>query len=109
VQIKVNGELLPVPENIRVREMAEAEKALQLNAEETGMAGKLALTLYIALRRQDPERSPGLIADEVLDANMSTMEDVEEEEGPLASSPGDPPPGLASLPTSGRPPLEASG
>lgn len=78
-RFKLNGEVLPSPDHIRVREMCEAEKALEINADETGMAGKMALAFYVALRRKDPERSPALIADEVLDVDMSAIEEVEDE------------------------------
>jgi hypothetical protein len=107
---KVNGELLPDVDHIRVREMCEAEKALGLNAGEVGMAGQMALALYVALRRQDPERSAGLIADEVLDVDMATIEEAEDE-SPPATSPVDETgeQALESPPTIGPRPLEASG
>lgn len=108
-QFKVNGKLLPEVDHIRVREMCEAEKALGLNAGETGTAGMLALSLYVALRREDPERSAGLIADEVLDVDMTEVVSLEEEEDPTVTSPPDPSvEQLASLPTSGLPPLAVS-
>lgn len=106
---KIDGVFYPEPDNVRVREMAEAEKALGMNADEVGVGGRLAITLYIVLRRKDPERSPGLVADEALNADMTHMEEVEEEDSPLASTPDEPSSGPESPRTSGHPPLEALG
>lgn len=108
MQFKVNGEVLPRAEHIRVREMCEAEQALGIDAEMTGMAGKMALSLYVALRRKDPEKSAGLIADEVLDVDMTAIEQIEDE--PVPTSPAEEGgANLESPPTSGHPPLEALG
>lgn len=105
---KINGEVLPAPEHIRVREMCEAEKALGISADETGMAGKMALSLYVSLRRKDPERSAGLIADDVLNVDMTAIEEVEDEAVPTspADEGGESP---ESPPIIGPQRLEASG
>lgn len=104
---KVNGKVLPELAHLRVRELVEAEKALGVSAGDSDGAG-MAVSLYVLLRREDPEISAGLLADQVLDVDFSEVETVEEEAHP--TSPEDPALGqLESLPTSGRPPLEASG
>ena len=108
MQFKINGELVDAPENIRVREMAEAEQALNCNAEEAGMAMKMALALYIALRRKDPDMNRGLLADQVLDMDLSGFETIEDAD-PLEGQPVEAPPDPAKQQISGHHRLEALG
>jgi hypothetical protein len=65
--------------HMRVREVCEAEKTLGLDMSESGIGGKTAVALFIAMRRADPAKPVPVIAEEVLSADMTTFEEIEDE------------------------------
>jgi len=89
LKFKANGRVLEA-DNMRVREVCEAEQALGVNLGETGLSGQLAVQLFVALRREDPEKSPGLLADEVWATEMESIGEADEEveADPPAEAPG---------------------
>lgn len=94
MRFKIDGVELDAVENVRIGEMCEAEKELGISLEDAGSAGKFALMLFVALRRQDPSKPMGVTRDEVWATDMTSIEEVEE----------DPPEaGPESLPTIGQP------
>jgi hypothetical protein len=99
-----DGVEMEAASDIRIRELVEAESALGFSMDETGSGGKMAIALFVAMRRLDPEKAKGLIADTVMAVDLSKFEEVEEP-SPPAPDPedgvnGDA--GLVKLPTSGR-------
>ena len=103
MKFKIDGVELAAAENIRIGEMCEAEKMLGITADETGLAGRLALSLYVTKRRAEPEKPMQVTADEVMAADMSSLEEVEEESPPVETA-AEP----ASLPTIGPRPSALS-
>ena len=79
MKFKIDGVEQEIAENIRVGEMCEAEKSLGISAEEVGLAGKLALSLFVTLKRAEPEKPSAVIAKEVFDTDMSALEEVEDD------------------------------
>jgi hypothetical protein len=112
MKFKLDGVEMEAASDIRVRELVEAESALGFSMDETGSGGKMAIALFVAMRRLDPEKAKGLIADTVMAVDLSKFEEVEEEEpSPPAPDPedgvnGDA--GLVKLQTSGRQPSASS-
>ena len=106
MKFKIDGQELSA-EGIRVSELCEAEKALKMNMSE-GMGAAIAIQLYVAMRRKDPNKLAGVLADEVLSADVTTFEEVEEESPPAeaadAANNGKNEADLESLPTSGTRP-----
>jgi hypothetical protein len=82
VRFKIEDVEYVAVEDIRVRELVEAEAALGFSMDETGSAGKMALGLFVAMRRQDGEIGPGLLADKVMAVDLSKYEEVEEQDPP---------------------------
>lgn len=78
----IDGVEIDAVENIRVGEMCEAEKELGISLADTGSAGSFALSLFVALRRQNPDKPGPVIRDEVFAADMTSIEEVKE--GPPA-------------------------
>lgn len=107
MKFKLDGRELEA-EHIRVGELCEAEKALQINMAD-GSGAAIAVTLFVALRRDDPKKPAHLIADEVMRADVSTFEEAEDESPPDeaadAADNGTEPHTPVSLPTSGPPSL----
>jgi hypothetical protein len=107
VKFKIDGRELDGVENPRIREASEAEKALGMDMED-GFTARLATSIFVALRREDPERPARDIGDEVMNMNLGSLEEVEEEsppaEEPVAEA-GD----LESQPTTGPPRSVQSG
>src|SRR5262245_17767441 len=90
MKFKVNGVELAAPESFRIREVCEAEKSLGLSLNQEGLAATLAIALFIALRRKDPERDAVAIADEVMGIDMAELEEIPDdphEEGEPATPP----------------------
>lgn len=73
---------LDAPENLRVRELVEAEKALGFNMD-AGSGAQMAVLLFIAMRKREPDKPSALLADEVMNADISTVEEVEEGNPPV--------------------------
>jgi len=104
VRFKIDGEVFEAAEDIRVRELVEAEQALGFSLDETGSAGKMAIGIFVAMRRADAEIGPGLLADKVMAVDLSKYEEVGDANPPAVgatTAPGKPP-------ISGVPDLEAS-
>lgn len=106
MKFKVEGQEFPFidPEEIRIRELAEAEKALGMSMAE-GTAGAWAISLFVSMRRAGDKRPAGLLADAVLDSNLGAVDTEEEDASPPADAgDGENKSGnLASLPTTGPP------
>lgn len=99
-RFRIDGVELEAPEHLRIGEVIEAEKALGLSMDQ-GLGAQMAVALFIAMRNKEPEKPATLIASEVLQADMSGLEEVEE------SPPADAPKGAdpEAPPTSGTPRL----
>src|SRR5215471_11087423 len=67
--------------------MCEAEKALGMSTDEGGFGAKVAVALFVIERRADPAKPAVLIADQVLDLDMGTIVEVEEENPPAEPAP----------------------
>lgn len=88
------------PEDWTTRELSTAEHKLGLVFDGTSAGAGMAITLFIALKRAQPDKPDVLLADEVLDMKFSMLqeatsplgEDEEEETSPLVPD---------DLPTSG--------
>lgn len=95
-RFRIDGVELEAPEHLRIGEVIEAEKALGFSMD-SGWGAQMAVTLFIAMRNKEPEKPATLIASEVLQADMSALEEVEE------SPPADAPKGAdpEAPPTSG--------
>src|SRR5262245_53088934 len=102
MKFKVNGVELAAPESFRIREVCEAEKALGLSLNQEGLAATLAIALFIALRRNEPERDAVAIADEVMGIDMADLKEIPED------PPDEGDPDVVSLPTTGPPPSALS-
>lgn len=84
MKFKIEGRELEA-DSIRVGELCEAEKALGLNmADGTGAA--VAIQLYVAMRRQDKQKPTHVLADEVMRADITSFEEVEEESPPAGAA-----------------------
>jgi len=104
VRFKIDGEVFEAAEDIRVRELVEAEKALGFSLDETGSAGKMAIGIFVAMRRMDAEIGPGMLADKVMAVDLSKYEEVEDAGPPAVGATTAP----VSQRISGVPDLEAS-
>jgi len=102
VKFKVNGKELELSDSIRVGEMCEAEKALGLSLEEVGAAGKTAIMLFIAMRRDAPGQPVSVLASEVMNIDLGAME---VEDDPPAEAPEG---GQENQPTTGLQPSAPS-
>lgn len=89
MKFKIDGRELEAPETLRIGDVCEAEKLLGVSME-GGFGPKMAVMLFIAMRKDNPKKPPVLVADEVMRADIATMEDVEEaeEESPPAEAAG---------------------
>ena len=73
----------------RVREVCEAEKALQMNAAE-GVGAAIAVKMFAAIRQVEPDRPAFQIADMVLNSELDDdmiLDDEEEAEQEEEASP----------------------
>lgn len=104
MKFKIDGRELEA-DSIRVGELCEAEKALGLNMAD-GSGAAVAVQLYVAMRRQDKQKPIHVLADEVMRADLTSFEEVEEESPPAeaadAAANGTTDSGPESQPTSGR-------
>ena len=108
MRFKVDGRELEAVENIRVGEACEAEKALNLSMADSGFAGMMAVSLYVAMRREDPKKPAAMLADEVMAVELTSFEEVEEEDPPAEGSGAESEPDPENPPTSGPPPSDQS-
>ena len=76
MKFRIDGRELESIENIRIGEACEAEKALGLDME-AGFTARIAVMLFVSMRRADPNKPAHLLADEVMRADLSTLEEVE--------------------------------
>jgi hypothetical protein len=105
MRFRIDGVEYVAVEDIRVRELVEAEGALGFSMDETGSGGKMAIGLFVAMRRHDTDIGAGLLADKVMGIDLSKYEEVEEDSPPAEGSNGmDPEKQL----TSGLPDLDLS-
>ena len=99
MKLKIGDEVFTLDGGIRVREMCEAEKALGMSTDEGGFGAKVAVALFVIERRADPTKPAVLIADQVLDLDMGTIVEVEEENPPAEPVPvPEPPPAEPEAP-----------
>ena len=110
MKIQVDGREIEVG-HIRVGELCQAEKLLQVNMGD-GSGAAIAVTLFVGFRREDKTTSAALLADQVMRADVSTFEEVEEDgppaEAPAAEENGAGKTGLENPLTSGPRPLAPS-
>lgn len=82
MKFKVDGRELSA-EGMRVGEICEAEKALNLDMDQ-GSGAKIAIALFVAMRREDRknenQKPLALLADDVMNVDMTMVEAEEEEE-----------------------------
>lgn len=103
MKFRIEGRELEAVENMRVGEVCEAEKALNVSAD-GGFGARTAVMLFIAMRKEDPEKPIRLLADEVMRADIGTVEEVEEESPPAEMGDDEEEsPAPVNLPTSGHP------
>jgi hypothetical protein len=81
VKFKINEVELDAPENLTVRELVEAEQALGFSMD-SGSGAQMAVLLFVAMRKADPNKPAALLADDVLNSDISTVEEVEGEDPP---------------------------
>lgn len=86
-RFRIDGVELEAPEHLRVGEVIEAEKALGLSMDQSWGA-QMAVALFVAMRTREPEKPATLIASEVLQVDMSGLEEVEEESPPVDAPKG---------------------
>lgn len=84
MKFKVDGQELSA-EGMRVHELCEAEKALQMNMGD-GTGAAIAIQLYVSMRRLDKDKPIHLLADEVMKADITTFEEVEEGSPPAEAA-----------------------
>jgi hypothetical protein len=84
VKFKVDGRELDAT-GIRVGELCEAEKALQLNMAD-GSGAAIAVSLFVALRRENKTKPAAMVADEVMRADVSSFEEADEESPPAEAA-----------------------
>ena len=84
--LEYQGQKLELAEDWRVGELIEAENALKLSMDEAKGGGKLALISYITIRRTDTTTPAGALADSVLQMEIASLinDDEEAEAGPPA-------------------------
>lgn len=88
MKFKVNGVEMDAT-GMRVREVCEAEKFLGMDMSE-GFGAKIAVALFVAMRRHEPNKPAGLIAKEALSVDIEQLgEDEEVEAVPPADEPAD--------------------
>jgi hypothetical protein len=68
-------EIVP-PDDWTTRELAAAEKTLQMIFDGSSAGAAMALTMFISLKRVDPTKPDVLLADEVLDMKFSTLREA---------------------------------
>lgn len=91
-------------DSISVRELTEAENATGLEMASRG--GVFAIQLFVSLRRDNPEKAAGAIADDVLSAKyIPTLDSLEDDDSPLGAAESEDP---EDPPTSGHPPSDSS-
>ena len=92
---------------MRVRELCEAEKYLQMDMTD-GSGAAIAIQYFVALRRETPDKPVSMVADEALTADVTAFEVEEDEASPPAGKPVTNVTGTTqdpvNLPTSGRQP-----
>lgn len=66
-------------EGLRVGEICEAEKYLQLDMD-SGSGAKIAVALYVAKKRDEPAMFPGAVAEWVMNVDMTSVDTLEEED-----------------------------
>ena len=81
---------LPDSEDWTTGELSEAEHALGTSFGGESQGDVMAISFYIAVRREDKEIPPVLLADRVKQVKMGELllSEPEEEEGPLAEQNG---------------------
>lgn len=87
MRFKIDGRVLEAPETLRIRESCEAEKHLGMSIED-GFTARIAVMLFAALRKEEPDKPPYLIAEEVMNADLGSLEEVEEARPPEVAPEG---------------------
>jgi hypothetical protein len=87
VKFKIDGRELEAPEKLRVGQVCEAERALGVSAED-GFGARTAVMLFVTMRVDEPSKPAHLIADEVMRADIATVEEVGEESPPAGAPVG---------------------
>jgi hypothetical protein len=76
VRLKIAGKEYHL-QHMPLREKHEAELALGMGMTDTETASVLVM-LFVAMRQEEPTKPAGMIADEILNADLFDMESVEE-------------------------------
>lgn len=95
---KIGDVTVDLDQPMRVREVCEAEKALGMGMGDSGTA-RVAVFIFVALRKLEPDESAALLADRVMDMDLAAMEDADLPPLPVSANGQDP----ESPPTSGPP------
>lgn len=90
-KLDYKGDLLEIAEDWRVGELIEAENALDIDMEKAKGAARMALIVYITIRRHDKQTPAGVLADAVLRMELSALvsDDEENDAGPPAEAAAD--------------------
>jgi hypothetical protein len=74
------------PDDWTTRELSEAEKTLGMVFDGSSAGAAMAITMFISLKRLEPNKPLVLLADEVLDMKFSNLREATKDD---ASSPPD--------------------
>lgn len=107
-QITYEGKTVDVAEDWRLGELIEAENALGIDMETARGGAKMALVLYISVRRAEPTLPIDALAGKVMRMEIASLADDDDEDGGKGESPLDDdtaaePQESASLETGGQP------
>lgn len=80
----VDGQELSA-EGLTIGEICEAEKYLRMDMD-SGTGPKIAVALYVAKKRAEPNMFPGALAAWVLAVDMTTLETPEDDASPPAGN-----------------------
>lgn len=105
--IRYEGNEVELAEDWRIGELIEAENTLGIDMESARGAARIALVVYISIRRVNAEMPAGILADQVLRMELSgLLEDEDEEKAPLDQVNGDASPAIGARLTTGAPPSD---
>lgn len=103
--IRYEDKQVELAEDWRIGELIEAENALSIDMDSAKGAARIALVVFISIRRTDKQTPTGVVADKVLRMNLSALAQDDDEEGeasPLDN--GDAAPEIGGRLTSGSQP-----
>lgn len=101
--IRIDGKEIKPLEKLTVGQVIEAEKYLQVNLND-GAGAQLAIMLFANLRALEPHKLPDVVANEVMGADLTSVEEVEDplEEGAAGNGTAPAPSATGGAPDSDR-------